>query len=81
MVIVTDGLRRLETRKKIHNSNKRYDTRLKGSKFEENVQNLNGNMQNYETKVFFSFAKQIETLFSWFRIFSVSRNERNSVKQ
>ena len=31
--------------------------------------------------MFRSFAKQLETLFSNFRIFSVSRNDRNSAKQ
>ena len=41
---------------------------MKGTKLEEQVQNLNENMQNYETKRFFSFAKQLETLYFVFRV-------------
>ena len=36
---------------------------MKGTKFEEQVQNFNENMRIYETKRFFSFAKQLETHF------------------
>ena len=41
---------------------------MKGTKLEEQVQNFNENMQNYETKRFFSFAKQLETLYFVFRV-------------
>ena len=40
---------------------------MKGTKLEEQVQNFNENMRNYETKCFFSFAKQLETLYFVFR--------------
>ena len=36
---------------------------MKRTKLEEQVQNFNENMRNYETKRFFSFAKQLETLY------------------
>ena len=36
---------------------------MKGTKLEEQVQNFNENMRIYETKRFFSFAKQLETHF------------------
>ena len=35
-------------------------------KIEERVQNLNENMRNNKTKCCFTFAKQLETLFSYF---------------
>ena len=35
----------------------------KVTKLKEQVQNFNENMRNYETKRFFSFAKQLETLY------------------
>ena len=40
---------------------------MKGTKIEEQVQNFNENMRNYETKRFFSFAKQLETFYFVFR--------------
>ena len=40
---------------------------MKGTKLEEQVQNFNENMRNYETKRFFSFAKQLETFYFVFR--------------
>ena len=39
---------------------------MKGTKIEEQVQNFNESMRNYETKLFFSFAKQLETLYFLF---------------
>ena len=58
---------------------KRYETLIKGSKFEEKVQNLIENMWNYETKRFFLVSQFRETIRNtYFRIFSVSRNDRNS---
>ena len=59
-----------ETRKKVHNLNKRYKNRIIGSKleyklrnsnkrfkFEEKVKNLNKNVRNYEMKRFFPFRE------------------------
>ena len=40
---------------------------MKGTKLEEQAQNFNKNMRNYETKSFFSFAKQLETTYFVFR--------------
>ena len=40
---------------------------MKGTRLEEQVQNFNENMRNYETKRFFSFAKQLETFYFVFR--------------
>ena len=56
-------------KEKVRKSNKRYETRMKGkvTKLKEQVQNFNENMRNYETKRFFSFAKQLETLYFVFR--------------
>ena len=48
---------------KVRKSNKRYETQIKGTKLEEHVQNVNENMRNYETKRFYRFAKQLETLY------------------
>ena len=82
----SDGLNRYETRKKVHNLNtryetrknvtfyKRYKTRREGIKFKSN------NTKISNETLFWSFAKQLETLFSYFRIFSVSRNDRNLAK-
>ena len=45
-------------------------------KLKESTQNVEKNMRNYETKRFFSFAKQLETV-----RFVFWRNDRNSAKQ
>ena len=45
-------------------------------KLKESTQNVKKNMRNYETKRFFSFAKQLETV-----RFVFSQNDRNSAKQ
>ena len=36
---------------------------MKGTQLEEQGQNFNKNMRNYEKKLFFSFAKNLETLY------------------
>ena len=65
-------IKRYETRKKIHNLNNRYETRIKGTKLEgmkleEEVQNFKEKIRKYETKhcfavlrfhIFFSFVKR-----------------------
>ena len=66
------GLRRysMKLEKKVHKSNKRYETRVKGIELKVRLRILKKKMRNYETKrFFFRFAKQLETLLSYFRIF------------
>ena len=81
------GLRRYSMKlkknlKKVHKSNKRYETRVKGIELKGRLQILKKKMRNYETKPFISFCETTRnTFFRIFVFFSVSRNDRNSAKQ
>ena len=55
--------------KKTRNTNKICETRIKGAKFDENVQNTNENMRNYETKQIFLFRETTRNTFFVFSYF------------
>ena len=66
------GIKKYETRKEVQ----------KGTKLEEEVKQFKRkNTKIRNETLFCSFAKQLEKLFSYFRIFFVSRNDLNSAKQ
>ena len=71
--------------KKTRNTNKICETRIKGAKFEENVQNTNENMRNYETKQIFLFRETTRNTFFRFFVFFQFREtietRRNSNSQ
>ena len=70
------GIKRYETRKKVHNLNKkvrnlnkRHKTRLKGTKLDEEVQNLKEKLRKYETKHCFAFSRNNSKPFFVFSYF------------
>ena len=80
------GLRRysmkLEKFKKVHKSNKRYETRVKGIELKGRLQILKKINAKLRNETFFRFVKQLETFFlSVFSLFFSFANDRNSAKQ
>ena len=78
------GLRRysMKLEKKVHKSNKRYETRVKGIELKGRLQILKKINAKLRNETFFRFAKQLETFFlSVFSLFFSFANDRNSAKQ
>ena len=60
----------IQLKKVVRNFSKRYKTRVKVMKFEDNVQNCNKNIRKYETKHCFAVSQNnTKHFFSYFRIF------------